>query len=161
GLNAAGLVPAMVFLVDFVARGLDRGLAVGAQYWVIYGIAAMVGPLVTGRIGDRIGFGTTFRWAFLLQAVRVALPPAATPPLALAFTSVVTGLLTPGTLPLAFGRSQEVARDAAMKARVWSGTTASFALFQAGGAALCSALFAYTGSHLPLFALGAAALLLA
>jgi hypothetical protein len=32
GLNAAGLVPHMVFLVDFVARGLGAGLETGAGY---------------------------------------------------------------------------------------------------------------------------------
>jgi predicted MFS family arabinose efflux permease len=161
GLNAAGMVPAMVFLVDFIARGLDRGLAVGAQYWLIYGLGAMVGPLITGRIGDRIGFGLAFRWAFLAQAVAIALPLASTHPLALAVTSVVTGVFTPGTVPLAFGRAQETTGDAESTARAWSGAAASFALCQAVGAALCSALFARTGSHLPLFAVGTGALLLA
>jgi hypothetical protein len=32
GLNAIGLVPHRIFLVDFVARGLGRGLVAGAQY---------------------------------------------------------------------------------------------------------------------------------
>jgi hypothetical protein len=48
-----------------------------------------------------------------------------------------------------------------MGARAWTGATASYALFQAAGAALCSALFSYTGSHLPLFGVGAGVLLLA
>ena len=41
-LNAVGLVPHMVFLVDFVARGLGQGLHAGAVYWVIFGAGAVV-----------------------------------------------------------------------------------------------------------------------
>ncbi len=55
GLNAVGLVPHMVFLVDFVARGLGAGIAAGGFYWVVFGLGAMVGPLLTGALGDRIG----------------------------------------------------------------------------------------------------------
>ena len=48
GLNAVALVPHMVFIVDFVARGLGQGIAAGSRYWVLYGLGAIVGPLVTG-----------------------------------------------------------------------------------------------------------------
>jgi predicted MFS family arabinose efflux permease len=51
----------MVFLVDFVARGLGQGLHAGAVYWVIFGAGAVVGPLIGGRAGDRIGFRTVLR----------------------------------------------------------------------------------------------------
>jgi hypothetical protein len=44
---AAGLVPAMVFLVDYVARGLGAGPHVGALIWVMYGLGAIVGPVTT------------------------------------------------------------------------------------------------------------------
>jgi hypothetical protein len=40
GLNACALVPHMVFLVDFVARGLGQGIATGSNYWVFYGLGA-------------------------------------------------------------------------------------------------------------------------
>src|SRR3954468_17653365 len=44
GLNAVALVPHMVFIVDFVARGLGQGIAAGSRYWVLYGLGAIVGP---------------------------------------------------------------------------------------------------------------------
>src|SRR6516164_7090224 len=68
GLNAAGQVPHMVFLVDFIARGLGQGLASGARYWVLFGMGAMLGPLVNGRLADRIGFSAALRLAFIVQA---------------------------------------------------------------------------------------------
>ena len=43
GLNAAGLVPHMLFLVDYVARGLGQGVDAGARYWVVYGLGAVAG----------------------------------------------------------------------------------------------------------------------
>ena len=161
GLTAAGLVPHMVFLVDFIARGLDLGVAVGARAWIVFGLGAVVGPLLLGRLADRIGFGLALRLLFALGAVAAALPLFATDALALGISSLIAGACTPGSVPLAFGRAQELTCDPEETRRVWSAATTSFALYQAAGAALCAELFARTGSHLPLFAVGAAALLLA
>jgi predicted MFS family arabinose efflux permease len=161
GLTAAGLVPHMVFLVDFIARGLNQGVAVGARAWIAFGIGAMAGPLLLGRLADRIGFGLALRLVFAAGAVAVALPLAATDAVALTVSSLIAGACTPGAVPLAFGRAQELTRDPEETRRVWRAATTSYALFQAAGAALCAELFARTGSHVPLFAVGAAALVLA
>jgi predicted MFS family arabinose efflux permease len=59
--NALGLVPVIMLLVDYVARGLGRGAAVGADYWGLYGLAAIAGPIICGNLGDRIGFGVAWR----------------------------------------------------------------------------------------------------
>src|SRR5262249_14877091 len=74
GLNAAGLVPHMVFLVDFIARDLGRGLAAGASNWVLFGIGALFGPVLAGALADRIGFRNGLRLAFCLQAAAIAAP---------------------------------------------------------------------------------------
>jgi predicted MFS family arabinose efflux permease len=66
GLNAAGVVPHMLFLVDFVARGLGQGVDSGAQYWVLYGLGGVVGPVLTGHLADRAGFGPALRLALLI-----------------------------------------------------------------------------------------------
>ena len=42
-LTAVGQVPAMLFLVDYVARGLDGGMATGALCWIAFGIGALAG----------------------------------------------------------------------------------------------------------------------
>jgi Uncharacterised MFS-type transporter YbfB len=76
GLNAVGLVPHMIFLVDFVARGLGQGMQAGAAYWVLFGLGALAGPIVSGHIADRTGFGPALRVAFVIEAVAVALPRA-------------------------------------------------------------------------------------
>ena len=55
-LNAAGWVPHMIFLVDFVARGMGQGVQTGSEYWVLFGFGATVGPLLAGHLADRAGF---------------------------------------------------------------------------------------------------------
>ena len=72
-LNAVGRLPHMIFLVDFVARGLGKGVQVGSEFWVVFGIAATIGPLAVGRLADRIGFGPALRLALLLEAGAVVI----------------------------------------------------------------------------------------
>jgi predicted MFS family arabinose efflux permease len=163
GLNAAGLVPHMVFLVDFVARGLGAGLAVGGLYWVVFGAGAMAGPLVAGLLADRIGFGPALRLAFLIAATAVALPALTHSAPALVLSSAVVGALTPGIVPLVLGRVHDLLPgDLPAQHLAWGWTTIAFALCQAGSAYLYSFLFSRSGGgYAMLFGLGAAALGLA
>ncbi len=109
-LNAAGLVPHMVFLVDFIARGLERGLAVGALYWILFGVGALAGPVLAGQLADRIGFGRALRLVLVLQIAAVALPALSARPVALGLSSLVAGASVPGVVPLVLGRVRELAR---------------------------------------------------
>jgi len=161
GLNAVGLVPHMIFLVAFVSEGLGRGLNSGAAYWVIYGIGAVSGPLLAGRLADRVGFQSALRLAYALEAAAVALPVVADGPLALALSSAVAGAFTPGVVPLALGRIQELILPEAERRRAWGYTTTAWAVSQAVAAYAYAYLFGRTDNYLLLFALGAAALVLA
>jgi len=163
GLNAVALVPHMVFIVDFVARGLGQGIAAGSHYWVLYGLGAIVGPLITGHLGDRAGFGPALRAAFLIEAAAVLLPTVSTAPLSLIVSSVVVGGFTPGIVPLVLGRIHELVPHSTEQQRTtWSHATTSFALFQAAAAYGFSWIYAQTGGdYLVLFALGGGAVVLA
>ncbi|MFK4506060.1 MFS transporter [Bradyrhizobium daqingense] len=163
GLNAVALVPHMVFIVDFVARGLGQGIAAGSRYWVLYGIGAIVGPLVTGHLGDRSGFGPALRAAFLIEAAAVLLPTVSSAPLSLIVSSVVVGGFTPGIVPLVLGRIHELVPHSAEQQRTtWSHATTSFALLQAAAAYGFSWIYAQTGGdYLVLFGLAGGAMVLA
>lgn len=163
GLNACALVPHMVFIVDFVARGLGQGIAAGSQYWVFYGLGAIVGPLLTGHLADRSGFGPALRVSFLVEAVAVLLPAISTAPVSLIASSIIIGGFTPGIVPLVLGRIHELVPHSAEQQRaVWGHATTSFALFQAAAAYGFSWLFAHTGGdYLLLFKLAAASVALA
>lgn len=161
-LNAFGLVPHMVFLVDFIARGLGRGLEAGGFYWTIFGLGAVAGPLLAGAIADRVGFRRTLRAALLVQAVAIALLAVSDRPAALLTSSAVVGLFVPGVVPLVLGRMHELVHDARARQAAWSWCTTAFAVGQAVAAYGFSYLFALTGgAYALLFALGAAALLIA
>ena len=164
GLNALGWVPHMIFLVDFVARGLGRGVEVGAELWVAFGISATFGPIFAGHVGDRIGFGPALRAAFLLQIAALAIPAfnlVATPLLLL--SSVIVGGFLTGTVALVLGRIHELLpHHPAEQKAAWGLATVVFALFQAAAAYGLSFVFARTGGDYELlFAIGALAMALA
>ncbi|WP_158746554.1 YbfB/YjiJ family MFS transporter [Acidisphaera sp. L21] len=163
GLNAFGLVPHMIFLVDYVARGLGQGVTVGAEYWVIFGLGAVVGPLVTGHVADRIGFVPTLRLAYLVEAAAVALPLMGYGATGLIVSSFVVGAFTPGIVPLMLGRIHEIMQHhPALQKRAWGMATISFAIMQATGAYGMSFLFVRSGGDYGLlFTLGAGAMLVA
>ena len=161
GFNALALVPHMVFLVDFVARGLGQGISAGSNYWVLYGIGATVGPLLTGHLADRAGFGPALRVAFLIEAVAILLPAVTTAAPVMIASSVIVGGFTPGIVPLVLGRIHElIPHDAARQRAAWAQATTMFAVFQAASAYGLSYLFDRTGGdYAILFAIGAAAVI--
>jgi MFS family permease len=159
GLNALALVPHMIFLVDFVARGLGQGITAGSHYWVLYGVGATIGPLLTGHLADRSGFGPALRVAFLIEAMAILLPALNTAPVTMIVSSVIVGGFTPGIVPLVLGRIHELLpRSNADQRAAWAQATAVFALFQAAGAYGLSYLFQRTGGdYIILFVIGASA----
>jgi MFS family permease len=158
GLNALALVPHMVFLVDFVARGLGQGISAGSHYWVLYGIGATIGPLLTGHLADRAGFGPALRVAFLIEAMAILLPALSSAPASMIVSSVIVGGFTPGIVPLVLGRIHElIPHDASGQRTAWAQATTVFALFQAAAAYGLSYLFARTGDYAILFVIGAGA----
>jgi predicted MFS family arabinose efflux permease len=162
-LNALGLVPVMVLLVDYVARGLGRGADVGALYWVLYGVAAIAGPLVSGPLADRLGAGTAYRLSLALQAAAVALLAVSGHPIAIAVATIVLGMFTPGIVPLVLGRIRELLPHSHKQQQAaWSRATTAFALFQALAGYGYSYLFNHSGQDYALiFACGAVALVVA
>jgi predicted MFS family arabinose efflux permease len=162
-LNGIGWMPHMIFLVDFVARGLGKGVQVGSEFWVVFGIAATLGPLVTGRIADRIGFGVMLRLAFLLEAGAVAMPAFGLGPVWLILSSVVMGSFVTGTVPLVLGRITELLPQRVEQQKAaWSFATVGFAVMQAGAAYGLSFVFARNGGdYRPLFLIGSAAMIAA
>ncbi|MGY4803983.1 YbfB/YjiJ family MFS transporter, partial [Teichococcus aerofrigidensis] len=55
GLSAAGMVPPMIYLADLGMRGRGLGAAAVALLWALFGLGAMAGTLLGGRIAGRVG----------------------------------------------------------------------------------------------------------
>ncbi len=155
--DAIGFVPHTVFFVDFVARGLERGLAVGGAYWVAFGVGALTGPILAGLAADRVGFGRSLTVALAVKAAAVAVPVVSADPLLLGVSAVLVGALTPAMVSLASGRVADLVGLAAHR-QVWGWMTSAFAVAQATAAYAMSAAFDLSGSYLILFAAAALAL---
>ncbi|WP_130931548.1 YbfB/YjiJ family MFS transporter [Pseudomonas sp. Sample_24] len=158
-LMAAGLVPAMVFLVDYVARGLGAGQHVGAMVWVIYGLGAIVGPVSYGFLADRLGAKRSIRLVLLVQAIAVGLLSMSSTFVALALLAVIIGSFPPGIVPLALARVHELIPGHHQQQIAWSRATVSFATFQAISGFAYSALFNGSGgNHRLMFMVAAGAI---
>lgn len=162
-LNAAGWVPHMIFLVDFVARGLGQGLQVGAEFWVLFGVGATAGPLFAGALADKVGFSSALRLAFVLEIGGVAIPALGLAGSWLIVSSVVVGAFVTGTVPLVLGRVHELlAHHPAQQGPAWRTATVAFAVCQAVAAYGLSFVFAHGGgNYRELFTVGTVAMMLA
>ena len=159
---AAGLVPAMVFLVDYVARGLGAGAHVGALIWVMYGVGAIIGPVSYGLLADKLGAKLSIRLVLTVQAIAVSLLAVSSSFAALALIAVILGSFPPGIVPLALARVHELIPNHHQQQIAWSRATVSFATFQAIAGFAYSALFnASGGQHGVLFVIAAGAIMVA
>jgi predicted MFS family arabinose efflux permease len=130
---------------------------------VIFGAGALIGPLIGGHAGHRIGFRAALRLAYVVQAACVALPLVAVSAPALALSSFVVGAFVPGIVAITIGRTRElIPDDPAAQAAAWGFCTTAFAIGQAVAGYVFSYIFSQSQNGYPaLFALAALALLLA
>ena len=162
-LNAVGLVPHMVFLVDYVARDLGRGIQAGSFCWIVFGVGAVMGPIIAGHAGDRVGFRAALRLAFLIQAAAVAVPLLTTSGTGLLLSSFIIGAFVPGIVAITLGRTRElIPDDPSQQAAVWGYCTTAFAIGQAAAGYAFSYVFSQVENpYSILFAAASAALILA
>ena len=159
-LMAVGLVPLMMFLVDYVARGLGWGSHEAALFWIVYGVGAMIGPMAYGWMSDRLGASATSHLMTWLQIGAVMLMMFSTHHLVLMLATLVIGSYPPGVPPITLARLHRILPgDAHGQNIVWSKATTVFALTQALAGYGYSYLFAQSGGdHRILMGVGAAAL---
>ena len=158
-LTALGLVPHMVFLVDYAARGLALGIGAGSALWIWFGLGAMGGPVLAGRLGDLYGFRRTLLVGTAFEVVAVATTAFTESALLLSATSLVVGAYVPASTTLVLGRLDELTKsDLTARIRLWGIGTTAFSLGQAAGAYALAYYFSQGASYPALFAAGAASL---
>ena len=125
-----GIVPAMVLIVNYIALGLGWGSTVGARYWVVFGIAATLGPIICGTMVDRIGASRAFRIGLILQIVATAIMTTTINAAAITVATIIFGVFTPGMVTLTLSRIHEILpHDHHAQRAAWSNATTAFALF--------------------------------
>jgi len=162
-LMAVGLVPMMVFLVDYVARGLGWGVHTAALFWIVYGVGATIGPMAYGALSDRCGPALTSHLTIWLQVAAIALMIFSTSHMLLLAATLIIGSFPPGIVPVTLARMQRILNgDTHAQNVAWSKATTVFALFQALAGYGYSYAFAHSGgNHRLLMGIGAGALVIA
>lgn len=154
GLSSAGYVPHSLYWVDYIARELGRGLAVGNGYWLVLGVGGVIGPGLAGLAAARLGFRVALVIAFAAMTAATALPLLLSAAPALAASSLVVGAMMPAIITLTAGVVVELS-PAARRQQIWGWATLSFALTQTIGGFGMSRLYAAAGSYLDTIAAGA------
>ena len=103
-----------MFFVDHVARGLGRGVDAGFGYSMVYGLGAIVGPL----LADRAGFRPALHLAYYLIALAVVALALSTATPTLVTSSGVVGGFTTGIVTFVLGRVHELVPHDAARQRV-------------------------------------------
>lgn len=163
GLAAIAATPHMIWLPDYIARGLGWSTAMAGLFWLVFGIGAVCGPPLFGGLADRLSTQAAIVLVLAAQVLSLVLALLG-PHLALLLVSAfAAGLTALGITALTLTRSREVAGEGG--AGLWSLCTATWAAAQTLAGFFLAWLYSLTGSHVPLFGAGlvaaAVALLLA
>ena len=153
--GAAGLMPYTIFWVDFIARGLHRGMGPAASDWVVFGAGCLLGPWLAAFLGRRIGFAWGIRGCLLGIGTADLVAAFFHNPLALGLMSLAVGGASMGNVSLVLGRAGELAGLSGQK-RAWGWLTGAFSVAQVVAAYGLSYLFARTGSYGLVFIAGGA-----
>ncbi|NQU70481.1 MAG: YbfB/YjiJ family MFS transporter [Rhodospirillales bacterium] len=153
-----GLVPHTIYWVDYLVRGLGHDMEFGGMHWVLFGLGAVSGTYLWGRLADRLGFRAGLVLVFTALAIGVALPVIVPAPWALAASSLMVGA-QPGFSAIISGRTHQIVGTAHM-AQVWRWMALISGVFQAAGGYAYVMLFDRTGSYGAIFLIGGAAMAL-
>src|SRR5262245_40509246 len=148
GLAGAGMVPHMVYFVDYAVRGCDLDPHLAALMWLLFGIGAMCGPLAGGRVADLWGAAWTLKVCLTIQVIAVALALRSSVA-SLVISALLGGFAGLGITAVVLARARELAGPEA--GILWVRATAIYALAQATTGFALVPLFAYTRSYALLF----------
>jgi MFS family permease len=158
--NAMGFAPHSLFWVDYIARELHRGLATGGHFFLLFGLGVTLGPSLAGWLGDRWGVRHCLAAALACEALGVGLPLWGSGGGGLAASSLLVGAAGMGATTLTSARTIEIATPAG-RTRLWGIMTLIFSTAYAAAGTGYAAVYAHTGSYLPVFTIAAVGLGLA
>lgn len=132
GLVSIGVVPQMVFLVDYIARDVGLGVTDASHYLLVYGLGSLVGPVIYTFATGKIGLRATLRAGILVQLASCVLLLSGESTAFLAAASFLAGLGMPGLVAAFLLRSQQIT-DGNLDAHraLWGATAGAFAVGQA------------------------------
>ena len=151
-----GLVPHVIYWVDFIARGLGQGMAIGGAYWSGVGACAVLGPVAAYYLARRTGVVCALVIAFLILSVGIAAPVFGSGIVVLVASTVIFGS-QPGLSALITARARDMGTPEAMPTMMRQMILANGVGASIAGVAF-PALFDVTQNYALLFALASAAM---
>ena len=160
GAFAIGIAPHSVFWVDYLARGLGLGIAMGGVHWTVIGLVAVAAPALTGHVADRFpSYGAALSAGLAVLGIGILVPVVTQAPAAQFVSTILFGGLFTSVVVLFASRAAEIKGRHGQR-RLWWQMTLFFSMTQALGIYGFSELFDATGAYLPLFAVAGALMIL-
>ncbi len=156
-LFSLGIVPHSLYWVDYIARGLGQGIAVGGLHWSLVGVFSVLGPWMAAWLASRFGAAMALVIGFVALGVGIG-GPAVWSSLAILIASSALFGAQPGMSSLMAVRARELGSPQAMPRVMRAMILANSCGSVVGGIAV-PALYGATESHAAVFALGGAAML--
>jgi predicted MFS family arabinose efflux permease len=156
-LFSFAIVPHTLYWVDYIARGLGQGIAIGGMHWSLVGVFSVLGPWMAAWLALRMGAA----WGLVAGFVALGLGiggPALWPALVILVLSSMLFGAQPGMSALMAVRARELGSPDAMP-RVMRAMILANSCGAVIGGLTVPALYGLTGSHGAVFLLGGAAML--
>lgn len=132
GLVSIGVVPQMVFLVDYIARDVGLGVTDASHFFLLYGLGSLAGPVLYTFVTGKIGLRATLRAGIIVQLLSCVLLLTGDSTAFLAAASLLAGLGMPGLVAAFLLRSQQITDgDPVAHRALWGATAGAFAVGQA------------------------------
>jgi hypothetical protein len=152
------IVPHTLYWVDYLARGLELGIAQGGFHWSLVGVASALGPWTMAGLGWLLGTAWALSFSFIALGLGIGAPFLSSAVGVLFASSLLFGA-QPGLSALMAARVRDLA-DAEHMPRLMR----AMILGSASGAVVAGAVlpqvYEATGSHVLIFGLGGAAMIL-
>ncbi len=151
-----GIVSHTLYWVDYIARGLGQGIAVGGMHWSIVGVFSVLGPWIAARLA--LGIGAA--WGLIVGFVALGFGiggPALWPAFAMLLLSSALFGAQPGMSVLMAVRARELGTPEAMP-RVMRAMILANSCGAVMGGLTVPALYGLSGSHGAVFLLGGGAM---
>ena len=155
-LFSFGITPHTLYWVDFLARELGLGIAMGGLHRAAVGLFAIAGPWAAAWLAGRVRPGPAVVVSFVLLGAGIAAPGLAHWTAVLWFSTMLFGA-QPGVTTVKAARARDRAHPDIMP-QVMRVMIMSSALGAAAGGIGFPALFNATGLYQPLFLIGGAGL---
>jgi predicted MFS family arabinose efflux permease len=152
------IVPHTLYWVDYIARGLGQGIGEGGFHWSLVGIASILGPWIAASLGLLLGSGWALTVSFLALGIGIAAPLLSSATIVLLASSLLFGA-QPGLSTLMAARVRDLA-DADHMPRLMRAMILSSALGAVAAGFVLPQIYEATQSHVLIFALGGASMIL-